>query len=273
MEYKLLATDMDGTLLGDDKQISKENIDAINQALNAGKEIVFSSGRSIVELEEFFHYFPKMRYCISVSGACVYDYQKKKSLFSKYIDGNAVKDILDYAKDKDIMIQVMNQGKMYISRSDFNNLDDFHIGQYRNHFYRNAEMVDDIYEWCKSNHWVSDKICLYHKNPEEREITKDNLEQYPLALVYSEKTSLEISPFGIDKGVGLTKLCEYLNIPIQETIAVGDSYNDTEVLSACGLSVAMANARKEILSLCEEQVADNNHNGVKEAIDRFLLCL
>ena len=76
---------------------------------------------------------------------------------------------------------------------------------------------------------------------------------------------------GIDKGVGLKKLCEHLGLPLEQTIAVGDADNDTMALKTAGLSIAMGNATEPIKALADVIVADCDHNGCAEAIDKYLL--
>ena len=91
------------------------------------------------------------------------------------------------------------------------------------------------------------------------------------ALALAESTSLECSAKGIDKGVGLKKLCEHLGLPLEQTIAVGDADNDTMALKTAGLSIAMGNATEPIKALADVIVADCDHNGCAEAIDKYLL--
>ena len=97
------------------------------------------------------------------------------------------------------------------------------------------------------------------------------MQHLPVTMVFSEKTSLEITPAGVDKGTALKKLCELLDMDIQQVIAVGDAPNDHAILETAGLAVAMGNAIESVKQLCHAVVADNDHHGVKEAIERYLL--
>lgn len=271
MTYQLLATDIDGTLLNDQKEIPVENVNAINHALDIGKTVVISSGRCVDECRDLFRFFPKMQYAICESGACIYDIQNDQCIYLKPIDPAAVETILNYIRTKDVMIQALGNRHMVVSKKDIEHAEHFHIAQYRYHFHENGSIVEDTYEFCRENNWYAEKICLYHTDESSREITKRQLESLPVALAFSEETSLEISPIGIDKGHGLQILCSHLGIPIEQTIAVGDSYNDLQILERCGLSVAVANARDEVKEICDVIVTDNNHAGVKEAIDTYLI--
>ena len=89
-------------------------------------------------------------------------------------------------------------------------------------------------------------------------------------MVDSEKTSLELSAAGVDKGAGLRTLCAHLGVPVEAAVAVGDSYNDAAVLRAAGLAVGMGNSPEPVRRLCDVIVADCDHDGVAEAIRRFL---
>lgn len=270
MNYKLLATDMDGTLLSSDHTISVKNQQAINRALDAGKVILFSTGRCLQELEEFFKLFPKMRYVISESGAGIYDLKEKAFLYQKQIPKEYVRKILDYTKDKDIMVQILADNRSILSQKDFDNLEYYFMGRFYDHFSRNSDRVESSSIYCKEKGWIADKICLYHPDQEQRQVTTDFFTDFPLSLAFSEKTSLEISPQGVDKGEALKMLCDHLGIRIEETVAVGDGFNDMTLLQTAGLSVAVENAVNEIKEVCDLYVADCNHDGVAEAIEKTM---
>ncbi|WP_455953841.1 HAD hydrolase family protein [Blautia sp.] len=91
-------------------------------------------------------------------------------------------------------------------------------------------------------------------------------------LADAETTSLEISTKGIHKEIGLSRLCEYLHIPLSQTIVVGDADNDAAALQAAGLPVAMANAKDRIKALADViTMQDNDHDGCAEVIQKYLL--
>ena len=90
-------------------------------------------------------------------------------------------------------------------------------------------------------------------------------------MVHAESSSLELTATGVDKGVGLTKLCEALGIPVSASIAVGDADNDLSVLRTAGLAVAMGNALDSVKAVSDVTVADCDHDGCAEAIYKYLL--
>lgn len=271
MTYQLLASDLDDTLLNSKKMISSGNMEAIRQALDSDKIVLFSTGRSLEETRELLEYFPAMRYIICESGANVYDLKKNKVVFSKYFEREVIDRILDYARPRDIMTQIMNDGRIILAEKNMRQLDYYRVPQYQKHFEKTARLVPNVFDYCDNSDWKIGKICLYHPSVEAREETKNALSDLPVVMSYSEESMLELSPADVDKGIGLEMLCKYLNIPVEETIVVGDSFNDLPILRKAGLSVAVANARPQVRALCDVMVTDNEHDGVREAIETYLM--
>ena len=271
MTYQLLASDLDDTLLNANKMISSGNMAAINEALDSGKIVIFSTGRSVEEARELFELFPAMRYIVCESGASVYDIKENKVIFSKYFDREVSEKILAYAKPRDIMTQVMMDGYAMLNEEYMHQLDYYRAPQYEEHFNKTAKIVPNVFEYCENSNYEIGKFCLYHPTVEEREETKEALKDLPVVMSYSEESMLELSPVDVDKGTGLEMLCKYLDIPVEETIVVGDSFNDLPILKKAGLSVAVANAREPVRELCDVVVADNEHDGVREAIETYLM--
>lgn len=273
MDYRLLATDLDGTLLNSKKEISMGNINAINHALDSGKHVVFSTGRALGEVTHLMSLVPKMRYILCESGALIYDWERQKILEQHTIQPDTARTILEYAAPKDIFIQIMIEGQTLLPKDCIGRLEHYHNEYLGEHFKQTAVFVDSPVDVCRERGWVAEKICLYHPTPELREQSRRELAGMGLdcVMAFSEITSLEITPLGIDKGNALRGLCELLGIGIEQTIAVGDSPNDTASLLTAGLPVAVKNASEDIIAICREVVADNESDGVKEAIERFLL--
>jgi hypothetical protein len=145
------------------------------------------------------------------------------------------------------------------------------MGHYTPLFESVATKVDDIREFYEKNSIPVEKMNLYHSTSEGRDKSKERLQQLNLVLNNAEKTSVEISAIGVTKATGLIKLCEHLGISIEETIAVGDADNDIDILKTAGLSIAMENANDEVKRICDVTVADCDHEGCAEAIEKYLL--
>ena len=234
-QYQLIAFDMDGTLLNSNKQISPETLNAIKRATDAGKTVILCTGRNLAELNALTEIIPGLRHLDCVSGACLHDLKEKKTLYSQMAD--------------------------------------FHMGIYQTMFDQITDKLENIYNsFCEEPFPVL-KLNLYHRDEASRARTVERIKAAGLetALALAESTSLECSDKGIDKGVGLKKLCEHLGLPLEQTIAVGDADNDTMALKTAGLAVAMGNATEPIKALADVIVADCDHNGCAEAIDKYLL--
>lgn len=273
MDFRILAVDMDGTLLNSKKVISKENIEAINRAYEAGKYVVISSGRGVGEMRHFFSLFPKMKYCISESGACLYDIIAKSSIHQMVIDKAAVAQIVSYARQIDVMPQIYINSEAHLSEEQVKRLADYEMGHYYNHFKNNTTIVENAFDTCEESGYYAEKICLYHRDIYARENTNQYIESLnlPITKAYSETTSVEITPPGADKGSALKLLCEHLNIPIEESIAMGDSENDFSMLDAAGLSVAVGNANEQVKAVCDIVTVSNDEHGVAKIINKYML--
>ncbi|MBR1628802.1 MAG: HAD-IIB family hydrolase [Lachnospiraceae bacterium] len=90
-------------------------------------------------------------------------------------------------------------------------------------------------------------------------------------FAYTETTSLEMTPKNVSKGSGLKLLAKHLGIEIQDVVVVGDAENDRTMFETAGFSVAMGNALDAIKAIADAVVADNDHNGVGEAIRKYLM--
>lgn len=271
VKYKLLTTDMDDTLLDFYKHISSRNVEAITKALDMDKYIVFATGRSLGELEEFIGYFPKMRYAICMNGAYICDLLEQKVLYEKRLDERLVRKLLYYADKKDIMLQVHSGEKCIMCREQIMRLSDYGMERYLEHFIRTGYLVDNVIDTLIRMEWKVGKINMFHKSSKQREDTLAEFSNIPAEVVLAERTSLEFSPPSTNKGTGLEFLCQYLGISLEETISVGDSFNDLSILGKAGLSVAVGNAVSEVKAVCMKTVSDCDHSGVAEAVDCFLL--
>lgn len=271
-QYQLIAFDMDGTLLNSNKQISPETLNAIKRATDAGKTVILCTGRNLAELNAFTEIIPGLRYLDCVSGACVYDLKEKKTLYFQALDPGIVKKLMEFGMEEGAMIHVLSE-RSIVQKDQQSHMADFHMGIYQTMFDQITDKLENIYNsFCEEPFPVL-KLNLYHRDEASRARTVERIKVAGLetALALAESTSLECSAKGIDKGVGLKKLYEHLGLPLEQTIAVGDADNDTMALKTAGLAVAMGNATEPIKALADVIVADCDHNGCAEAIDKYLL--
>jgi len=145
------------------------------------------------------------------------------------------------------------------------------MGVYKPMYNRVCRQVVDIGKFYRAAPYPVYKLNLYFRSETERTTAREKLQDLPVNMVFSEKTSLEFTASGATKGIGLVRLCEELGIPVSQTIAVGDADNDLDIMATAGLAVAMGNARVHIKAAADVVVSDNDHGGCAEAIDRYLL--
>lgn len=264
--YRMIALDIDGTLLNSKKEVTPACAEAVREAAAAWKTVVFCTGRAVSELEEFFPLLPDIRWAVFASGAGLYDIEKRKTFAMRGIPRPDADAVLALAKTKDLMPQLVIGDRDVIQSSHMERLEHFHMGIYRPLYERAMTLVPDVYAYAAACREDFLKINLYHADPQERVRTRRQLEHLSMEKVYSEVSSLECSAMGVSKGSGLLRLCDVLRVPASACIAVGDADNDIPMIQAAGLGVAMGNAAENVRAAAGRVVADCDHDGCAEAI-------
>lgn len=267
--YKLIAFDMDGTLLNSEKKITPSTAEAVHRAMAQGIYVVFNTGRCMAELREYFSVLD-VPYINSVSGALVLDRQTQQTVYSNALPVDIVSRILEIAAPEDIMIHLLIQQSI-VQKDKIPQMDRYHMGVYRSMYEKVTDKWDDLSARYQADPFPVPKVNLYHTSPEARTRTRQKIlaQNLSVEMIDAESTSLEISAKGLDKGIGLEKLCSYLHLSMSEVVVVGDADNDAEAMKKAGLSIAMGNANDRIKSIADTIVNDNDHDGCKEALERF----
>lgn len=268
--YRLISFDMDDTLLNSEHRISQRTLEAMERAASLGKEVVLATGRCIPELEEYFQQLPFLRYVVCVSGALVYDRKEQKELYKNAIPVETVKKILALGRREDIMIHFLSS-RAIVEKDKLTRMADYAMGRHQEMFERVTTPVDNIFDFYEAAPWPVEKINFFITTPKLQAEMLPKLEALGICVTTAEGNSLEMTAPGVSKGTGLTVLCEHLGFTPKEAIAVGDAGNDEEILKIAGLAVAMGNATEEVKRISDVIVADCDHDGCVEAIEKYLL--
>lgn len=265
--YKLIAVDMDGTLLNEDKKISKRTYDVISRAKEIGKKVVLSTGRP---LKGVMPYVEKLNlvddddYVITFNGALV---QSTK-------DGNIILDLpLSY---EDYL------GLYKVSRElgvNVHALTDKSVLTPKNNPYTEIESNINSIPIIESPVESIDPDTLIVKvmfidKPELLDNAFANLPKWVLdkyTIVRSTPHFLEFLDLRVNKGIGVSAVAEKLGLSKEEVICVGDAGNDLAMIEYAGLGVAMGNATEEVKSVSDYITHTNEEDGVAHVIEKFML--
>ena len=269
MTYKLLALDMDGTVLNSQKKISLLTKAAIANLLERGVYVVVGTGRNLAELVEYRDDFKGMHYGILISGGMVFDFHNDAPIKIHGLDEATIFKLIDFGLETRAMIHLHTVRKSVAREADIQNMAAFDMGVYQGMFDKICERYDDPKKYVREHPGEVIKVNLYHRDRESRDKNFERINKLNLSISYAEAFNLEMSPANITKGSGLRELCDFLKIDISETVAMGDADNDKEILQAAGFSVAMGNASDEIKKFADFVTLDNDNDGVAAAIEKI----
>ncbi|MDO4487671.1 MAG: Cof-type HAD-IIB family hydrolase [Eubacteriales bacterium] len=270
--YKLIAFDMDGTLLDSEHRISEKTIEAIKKATALGKVVAFCTGRAPAEIREYFDVVPEVRYSICTNGAILYDIKERKSIYEKPIPPELVIKLFDEANTEPHFIQFFTHD-VFFSCFDDEKLKAAGLYIYKDLYDRVAIVNENLEEEYRKNPFPIPKLSLHFLKYDSYERVRASIEEQglPLAINHQNAQTIENTIKGVTKGEALRELCAHLGIDISETIAVGDSDNDLDAIRTAALGIAMANASENVKKEADVIVADNDHDGCAEAIEKYLL--
>lgn len=273
MQYRLIAFDLDGTLLDREKHIPTENLAALYAAAEQGIYIVPATGRIYPGLPEELKKLPFLRWCITVNGAYVYDAAEDRAVYREEISKELALRVIDYMEENHLFYDCYKDNWGYMDRRFYERAMDFMPDKgILDLLIRLRTPVESLRAYIEESGEGVQKLQMYFTDMEERSRQLSLLpEKFPeLAVTSSVKNNIELNSAAANKGAALTALCRHLGVAPEETVAFGDGTNDLTMLHAAGLGVAMDNAAPEVKAGADRVTEDNEHAGVAKVIFELL---
>ena len=284
--YKLIAVDLDGTLLNSYGTISEENRKAIKKVQKEGVKVVLASGRTTNSVKSLAEELGGNEYIICGNGSLIYDLKKDEIIYDKFIDKNKALQIIQICEQNSIYYNVYTED-MVIAKTLDNNVLFYHQENSNKPDSKKTKinLVDNIYEYVKNlegknilKFTISDKSSIIFNSiikklrnirnidvldvaHMSRKMIKSGTEEVSLEYYYTEITSENV-----DKWNAIEWLAEKLEIEKEEIMAIGDNINDKLMIENAGLGIAMGNSDPKIKEIADKVVATNNECGVAEAM-------
>ena len=270
---KLIALDLDGTLLDSDKNLSYENAAALEKAAEQGIEIVPATGRFYLGMPEIIRKLPYVRYVISINGAQVYDVVNGRTVCGSEIPWERAVSVMERFDGIDVIYDCYQDGWGRITQRFYDTADRYAANIHSLEMIKNLRTpVPELKEYLKQQAHGVQKVQAFFKDMELRSEMLGKLPaEFPdLVVTTSIVNNIEVNSREATKGNALKKLAEHLGIPISQTMAFGDDLNDITMLKAAGIGVAMGNADAEVKRAADFITDDCNNSGVANAVKHFL---
>jgi Cof subfamily protein (haloacid dehalogenase superfamily) len=274
---KLIALDMDGTLFNSQNEISEKDKETLKRATEAGVAVAVATGRAYVELPIEMLYEAGIRYAITGNGSAVYRLPDKECILSDCLDNEVVCTIIRELKQLDIYYDIYVDGLVYCPKSVCHNIRKMDMPEsLHEHIERTRIVVDDLEDYIRNCGKSVEKTTLNFAYLEDgtclgKAESAAILDRYPQVEYLSGGFhNWEFTRAGVNKGTGLRFLAERLSVPMNLTMACGDSENDLSMLRAAQVAVAMENAKPAVKEESNYITLSNNESGVAHAIEHFV---
>lgn len=289
--YKLLAIDLDGTLLNSYGTISNKNKQAIKKAKEKGIEVVIASGRHITSVKSFAKEINAEDYSICGNGAILYDMKNDKILYNKFIEKDKILEIIQMCEQNSIYYNVYTETEILTRKIAYSALFYKMENEKKDSKYQtNIRVVADLYNYVKEdnkNKYI--KVTIYDDNLSifkhiiqklreikdidvldvghmSRKIIKINNEDVEIKYYYTEITKLDVNKWNAIK-----ELIKILNIDSNQVATIGDNVNDKEMLENAGMGIVMENSADYVKKYGKNVCRDNNSDGISHAIEKYIL--
>lgn len=270
MEKRMLFMDLDGTLLNDRKEITPGNRAALEAALARGHGVIIATGRplksAMAQARKLGLDKPGC-FLIAYNGAMIYDWAQNRQLFARTLPIPTVLDIFDYVNQQGFHLQTYDTWDVLVEPR----CDDAIVREYCDLIRMDFKVIPSVHTDLTEE---PVKVLIIEKQDLAgiRRLQKEIGIHFgdKVDTFFSNPTYMEVVPVGMNKGEAVKMLCQMMNVPIKNAVAVGDAANDISMIEMAGIGVAMANGTNEVKLVANYvTTCDNNHDGIAEVVDRF----
>ncbi len=288
--YKLVAIDLDGTMLNQYGIVTEETKKTIEQVQKQNVEVIIASGRPIDSIKTISNEIKSDKYFISGNGAILYDIQKDEIIYENTLKKQKVLDIIKICEENSIYYNIYTEKEIIAKSLDCNVLYYFKENLKKEEENKtHINIISDIYEYIKNRDEKIIKITICDKTKiifnsimrklkeiseievlevshMSRKMIRQGTEEVPIEYYYTE-----ISAKNVDKWGAIEMLAEKMQITKDEIITIGDNVNDKKMLENAGMGVAMGNSSPEIQKIAKYVTKSNGEDGVAYALKDLIL--
>ena len=287
--YKLIAVDLDGTLLNSYGEVTEYSKKIIKKLIENGIEFIIASGRPIDSIKTIAKEIGSNEYFIAGNGAIIYDIKKNKIIYEKYLSKSKVLEIIKLCEKNSISYNVYTDKTILATGLKYNVLYYYKENLKKEEEKKtNIHIVDNMYEYvknlkedkflkitiCDNNKNVFNAILKRIKNIDgidildvshmSRKIINQGTEEVPIEYYYTE-----ISLSNVDKWTAMEYLIERLGIKKEEVIAIGDNINDKKMIENAGLGIVMKGSTPEVTKVADDIAIGNNDDGATKILQKY----
>jgi len=261
-KYKIIAVDLDGTLLNTDMTVSEENKAAIGDLAARGVYVVPATGRTLSEILPIVRDDPNIRYIIHSNGSVIYDKHTDTRLCTCMPHELSARLLAMFRACKTSLCVHAN-GKAYVKAEEHNEEGYLRYRVHPNHrrlYYATCEPVAEFDTFCDALDEVEMFVIFFADEDELVRCRETLLATGEVQVVSSAPHNIEVYAAAAGKGSAVLRLAENLGVDKAETMAVGDSTNDSDMVKKAGLGVAMENACDELKAIADTLACHNNEH-------------
>ena len=287
--YKLVAIDLDGTMLNSYGMVTENTKQVIKNTINKGTEVIIASGRPIDSIKTIAKEIGSENYFIAGNGALIYDIKKDEIIYEKFMNKQKVLEIIKICEENSIAYNIYTEKTIIAKGLKYNVLYYYKENLKKEESKKtNITIVEDVYEYiknlenekflkitvCDETKSVFNSIIRKLRTVEDievldvlhmsRKMIKQGTEDVPIEYYYTE-----ISLKDVDKWSAIEYLTSKINISKDEIIAIGDNINDKQMIENAGVGIAMGQSTPVITEIADFVTSNNNEEGVAKALEKY----
>ena len=287
--YKLIAADLDGTLLNSYGEVTDYSKKIIKKIVENGVKFIIASGRPIDSIKIIAKEIGSDEFFIAGNGALIYDIKKDEIIYEKYLSKSKVLEIIKICEENSISYNVYTDKTILATNLKYNVLYYYKENLKKEENKKtNIHIVDNMYEYVnnlKEDKFLKITICDDNKNVfnsimkkiksisgidildvshMSRKVINQGTEEIPIEYYYTE-----ISLSNVDKWSAIEYLIKKLKIKKEEVIAIGDNMNDKKMIENAGLGIVMKESTPSITKVSNDIAPGNNEDGVAKILQKY----
>jgi len=262
LNWKLIALDVDGTLITDDHELTAENREAVRELHERGVTVIVCTGRGPLSALPVCEQLGTGGFMITHNGATVVEAVERKVLSDIRIDFADLKPLVDYCREREIHYDMCTPFGLYVE----------HMTEEEEAMYAKYSQIPAVIPDVSEVEDPKVKFTLFGTEEQMDQVERDWAAiGCPLRRIRSGLYFIDVINPEATKGSALKAVCGQLGIAREEVAAIGNYYNDVEMLEWAGLGIAMANSPEEVIRRADAVTGTNNESGVAQAIRKYLL--